>query len=249
MLDKYKIIKKNIYNDSLIGICSYNNLKFFYKCYLGNDKIRIKMLKNEVDVFYLLRNESFIPQIYDFNFENNNNYIIYEYIKGKTLIEYTFKDIKEKLNIIIKILDCLNIIHKYNIIHCDLKLSNILIDESNNIKIIDFAISKKDNNYEFQRIGTIEYASVEYIDQKQITIQTDIYSFGIIFYYLITNKFPFIGTKEEKLNSKRNNLYKKIENNKLNYIFEKCIDKNLEIRYKNTEEIKKDILKIGDIWN
>lgn len=246
MLDnKYKIIKKYEHNDSILGICSYDNTEYFLKCYLGNDNTRIKMFKNEVNIFYLLRNETFIPKIYEFKFEENNNYIIFEYIKGKTLIKYDFKDIKEKLNIMIKILDCLNLIHKYNIIHCDLKLSNILIDEFNNIKIIDYAIAKKDNDYEFQRIGTLEYASLEYIEQKVINNQTDIYSLGIIFYYLITGAFPFDGSKEEKINCKRNNIYKKIEDIKLNYIFEKCINKDLNIRYKNTLELKNDILKLN----
>lgn len=94
------------------------------------------MLKNEVNVLYKLKDTSLSPQIYYYNFNENTNIIIIELIKGKTIIELKFENIKQKVSLKLKILDAIKEIHELNVIHCDLNPDNILLDLNKKYKNI-----------------------------------------------------------------------------------------------------------------
>lgn len=84
------------------------------------------MLKNKVNVLYKLKDTSLSPQIYYYNFNENNNIIIIELIKGKPINELKLENTKQKVSLMLKILDAVKEIHESNVIHCDLKPDNIL---------------------------------------------------------------------------------------------------------------------------
>ena len=129
-------------------------------------------------------------------------------------------------------------LHGKNIIHCDLKPSNILITKDNEIKIIDYdiATNKKENNN--LNYGSIHYCSLEQINKQKITELTDIYSLGIIFYELITGKLPFNGTKEEIIKKKKASLFLKTNNLLLDTIFKRIFDYQDEHYFKNINELE-----------
>lgn len=101
-----------------------------------------------------------------------------------------------------QIVEGINYCHKINIVHRDIKLENILLDEFKNAKIIDFgfAICTPDTSKLKIFCGTPQYMSpeivskIDYIGQK-----ADIWSLGILLYCMLCGKFPFKGINDQEL--------------------------------------------------
>lgn len=184
------------------------------KCNILNRYVAIKILKpeysNNADFMDKFKREALatasfshnnIVGIYDVGYENNINYIVMEYVKGKTLKEY----IKENaplntnttLKISIQIAKALECAHKNGIIHRDIKPHNILITEDDVIKVTDFGIAKATSadtiTHTNKVIGSAHYFSPEQAKGKIVDNRTDIYSFGIVMYEMVTGKVPFDG--------------------------------------------------------
>ena len=97
----------------------------------------------------------------------------------------------------------LDYIHSRNIIHGDLKPSNILFDNSGNIRLVDFGLAAyMDKDTSRRRSGTLEFAPPEIIKNGAFSIQSDLYSLGLIFYEFLFNKALFEGTTSQILTSK-----------------------------------------------
>lgn len=127
-------------------------------------------------------------------------YIIMEYIEGMPVTEYCKKNkctIQEKIDLFKQVLEAVRYAHENLVIHRDLKPGNIFIDNSGNVKILDFGISKlmeeesEDITQTGSRILTLRYAAPEQIRQKNITTAADLYSLGVIFYQLLAGTGPF----------------------------------------------------------
>jgi serine/threonine-protein kinase len=135
--------------------------------------------------------------------QNNTVYIVMEFIAGHSLkqeVEQNGVLSEEKLkDIIFKIGQALDYIHNKNILHLDIKPSNILMDNNNNPKLIDFGISKRYDLSDDQETSTTlqaaskGYASVEQYDSEGMQVfspRPDIYSLGATMYYLVTAQVP-----------------------------------------------------------
>ena len=135
--------------------------------------------------------------------QNNTVYIVMEFISGHSLkqeIEQNGVFTEEKLKkLIYKVGQALDYIHEKNILHLDIKPSNILMDKNNNPKLIDFGISKKYDLSNAQETSTTllaaskGYASIEQYDSDGIQVfspRPDIYSLGATMYFLITGHVP-----------------------------------------------------------
>lgn len=134
--------------------------------------------------------------------ENNTAYIVMEYIQG-----YSLKNVIDNKGILPEKLalgfthqigDALSFVHQKQIIHLDIKPSNILIDRKGQAKLIDFGVSKR---YDIDREETSTtmltvskgYASIEQYDDEGIASfspRPDIYSLGATLYTLVTGKLP-----------------------------------------------------------
>ncbi len=200
-------------------------------------------------------NHSGIVAIYDSNLETNEPYYVMEYVHGRSFQELKLQaSFSKKIDIFKKTLSIIQSLHNKNIVHRDLKPSHILISPEGSVKIIDFGISKLLDPELTQLtatdefIGTLEYSSPEQFTGDPITIQSDIYSLGIIFYEILTGSTPFKGQKAtlthahvylpppkmqlpEKLKS-----YEKICLNMLS--------KSPKDRYQSCEEILKELKKL-----
>ena len=137
-------------------------------------------------------------------------FIIMEYIKGNELFQHIL--VKKKLEeeeafyFFIQIINCIEYLHKLKIAHRDLKAENIIIEQrTKEIKIIDFGLS---NIYEESQIlltacGSPIYAAPEMLEGKSYKGSTvDIWSAGIILYYMLCGDFPFEDSSNDKLYKK-----------------------------------------------
>lgn len=143
-----------------------------------------------------------IVSIYDVGHEEETNlyYIVMELIKGKTLKQIINKDgvlsWKWSVNIAIQIAAALELAHKNNIIHRDIKPHNIIITEDGVAKVTDFGIAKAVSNSTITAFGST-IGSVHYFSPEQakgsvvIDERSDIYSLGVVLYEMITGRVPF----------------------------------------------------------
>lgn len=119
---------------------------------------------------------------------------VLEYVKGKNLWDFLKENPAEQTirKILIDVLNGLDIIHNKGIIHRDLTLSNILIDNTKDVraKIIDFEVSTKKDTDNIQIVGTPTYIAPECFAGKP-TIKSDIWAFGVMVYVIFTGEYPF----------------------------------------------------------
>lgn len=142
-----------------------------------------------------------IVSVYDIGEEDNNQYIVMEYVKGMDLKKYIHANFpipyQKVTNIMDQVLSAVAAAHHSRIIHRDLKPQNILIDESGVAKITDFgiavALSQTSITQTNSLLGSVHYLSPEQARGGMATNQSDIYSLGIILYELLTGHVPFDG--------------------------------------------------------
>lgn len=217
--------------------------KISYKDKIEKNYNFIKSAKNEIYMLSILNHKNIVNFIEAYN-DNDKIVLIMEYIDGYTLYDkikfYQYNE-NELSHIISEILNGLIYIHKKKILHRDIKLTNIMINNDNNIKIIDFNSAEFIDylNEKSIKTGTPGYIAPEIFNSKIYTFKSDIFSLGIIFYTMLFNTFPFHGRSEYEIF--RNNECMKIDyhtiykNNKISLeaidLLKKMIDTNVETRF------------------
>ncbi len=183
------------------------------KCHVLNRYVAIKILRDEftTDEEFIKRFEveaqsaasithPNIVSVYDVGVDGNLYYIVMELIKGKTLKEIIIEEKgalpwKWSVNIAIQIASALEIAHKNNIIHRDIKPHNIIITEDGVAKVTDFGIAKAVSNSTITAFGTtigsVHYFSPEHARGGFTDAKSDLYSLGVVMYEMLTGKVPF----------------------------------------------------------
>ncbi len=233
--------------------------------------VAVKMLRNQFledkELLEQFRREAksaarlvhpYIINIYDVVSEGNNQYIVMEYVDGVTLKEY-MQEHKLSLNAVLEIgvrlADALQHAHSHNIIHCDIKPQNILIDKNMNPKIADFGIAKMVTNqtmvYSKSVMGSVHYISPEQASGGKITACSDVYSLGIVIFEMLTGQVPYTGTTAvsvammhvEKPVPKLSDYMENVPDG-LQEIMNKALAKRCEDRYANAGQLRRDLLNL-----
>jgi serine/threonine protein kinase len=197
-----------------------------------------------------------IVTIYDVGVYENKTFIAMEYVEGRTLRELIKTDeltIERITDISIQICEGLNEAHSKGITHRDIKPENILIDEKGKVKIVDFGLAKIKNvsrgiTKQDSTVGTLKYMSPEQIRNQNVDHRSDIWSFGVILYEMITGKYPFKGEHDASLfYSIINQTPEPLARYKVNIgegfqrIVDKLLDKDPETRYQHIDELLSDL--------
>ena len=197
-----------------------------------------------------------IVSIYDVGTEDNIYYIVMELIQGKTLKEIIDEDgvlpWKWSLDIAIQIASALEVAHKNNIVHRDIKPHNIIITEDGVAKVTDFGIAKAVSNSTITAFGTtigsVHYFSPEHARGGYTDAKSDLYSLGVVMYEMLTGRVPFDADTPVSIALKHMQ-EKPIEPIKLNpaipysvnKIIMKAMEKDLNLRYQSATEMLKDL--------
>ena len=133
-------------------------------------------------------------------------FIVMEYIEGGTLGQYFKKknfnfSERQASSIMSQIANGVKYLHRYGIVHRDLKPDNIMITQQNDfgvIKIMDFGLSKIVSTQEkmVDGYGTLSYVAPEVLLRTPYNKEVDIWSMGVILYYMLCGHLPFKGNKE-----------------------------------------------------
>ncbi len=128
--------------------------------------------------------------------------MISEYISKGSLFDYLHIQKNkltqnQQLTIAYEVAVALRYLHSRKITHCDMKSSNILLDENMKIKVSDFGLSRLKNIFSLKdnkgRIGTSHWMPPEIMKSKKYEESADVYSYGMILWELITGDIPYYG--------------------------------------------------------
>ncbi|WP_291637058.1 Stk1 family PASTA domain-containing Ser/Thr kinase [Clostridium sp.] len=204
LLDRYELLEK-------IGEGGMGTV-YKAKCHLLNRFVAVKILKAELgdneDFLTRFRREATsiarlsdpnIVNVHDVGEEDHVNFIVMEYINGKTLKKVIKENgrlsAEKTIDIVFQIAKALECAHINNIIHRDIKPDNIMITEDNMVKVMDFGIAKVVDSTTMTNcnniIGTVHYFSPEQAKGNFVDCRTDIYSLGIVMYEMVTGRVPY----------------------------------------------------------
>jgi serine/threonine protein kinase len=260
--NRYKIIKKlgqggmgEVYQAKDTILDRIVAIKVVYSSLLKKQEFLQRFLR-EAKITASLNHQN-IVKVFDLLIDNNNYYLIMEFIDGTSLRNHLENrneiNILNELDLFLQILDGVEYAHNKNIVHRDLKPENIMLSKDRIIKITDFGLAFALGSHSLTNpgvlMGTLGYLSPEQAQGIDVDFLTDIYSLGVILYELLTNNLPLIDTNAAAMiykilhekpipPSKYNpNIDKELEN-----IILKAIEKNKAKRYKNISEFKNTII-------
>lgn len=200
-----------------------------------------------------------IVSIYDVGVDGNLYYIVMELIQGKTLKEIILEERgplpwKWSINVAIQIASALEMAHRNNIIHRDIKPHNIIITEDGIAKVTDFGIAKAVSNSTITAFGTtigsVHYFSPEHARGGFTDAKSDIYSLGVVMYEMVTGRVPFDADTPVSVALKHMqeepeepiNINTELPTS-VNAIIMKALQKDSVQRYQSATEMLKDLKK------
>ena len=174
-------------------------IKVLHPQYSG-DPAFLKRFLREARAMARLDHENII-RVFDVAEDHGSQYIVMEFFPGKDLkqllIEKGRLSTHEALSIALQVANALAYAHARGIIHRDIKLGNIMIDNSGRAKIADFGIAAATDEISVtatgQIIGTPEYMSPEQARGEQLDGRSDLYSLGMVIYETLVGKTPYEG--------------------------------------------------------
>lgn len=200
--DKIKVLEKigSGGSNSTIYKAEWDGYIVAFKCFNTTDLCRtnndFSTFEKEIGILGSLRHPNIIL-FYGGTVKPPRVGIITEFCQNGDLSQYLEKNknipIKKKLEWIKGIVSAMVFLHEKNVIHRDLKPENVLLSEKFIPKIIDFGISTfyEYNSERTKRIGTSCYIAPEVVKDSSYTEKCDVFSFSILFFFLITEEKPF----------------------------------------------------------
>ena len=168
---------------------------------LNEDPVNLQRFQREANAITNLSHPN-IVEVYDVGEADKKNYIVMEYVPGKTLKQLIKQrgalNPTEAINIMKQLVSATAHAHHNDIIHRDIKSQNVLIKDDGTVKLSDFGIaSTGDSSQQLTQtdtvMGSVHYLAPELARGKAATAQSDIYSLGIVFFEMLTGDVPFHG--------------------------------------------------------
>lgn len=179
-------------------------LKVIHESYVQNQTIAARF-EQEAELVLSLRHANLVD-VYETGMLEGRLYILLQLVDGGSLAQILEAEpsiqLSTALKIIAQIGSVLDYIHSRRVIHRDIKLGNILIDQSGTAYLIDFGIARWLDGTDltesgFQMPGTARYMPPEQVmGGMTFDHRADLYSLGVVTYFLITGYFPFTGVND-----------------------------------------------------
>jgi TolB-like protein len=208
-----------------------------------------------------------ICAVYEVGEVEGRSFIVMQYLEGTTLdarIQNKSMALKESIAIATEIADALSEAHARGIIHRDIKPANIMITSRGQAKVMDFGLARlvvgaAESEAKTQALlttpgtilGTVPYMSPEQVKGEKVDVRTDIFSFGVVFYEMLTGHQPFTNRSAAEtisaiLNEEPPTLSRYAPDlpEELQRISRKCLEKDRNLRYQGAAEVRVDLQRL-----
>ena len=243
-------------------------IKFLHEKF-GKEEALLNRFVQEAKAASALNHPNIIT-VYDIGEHEGVHYISAEYIDGKTLRERMKKRLTfdESLSFMVQTAEALSAAHQAGIVHRDIKPENIMVRADGYVKVLDFGLAKltelsdiggEDETKKLVKtnpgvvMGTVAYMSPEQARGKNTDARSDVFSFGIVMYEMLTGKVPFTGeTMTDVLSSIISIEPAPITSlaphlpRELQRIVQKTLRKKLDQRYQSTRDLSVDLKDLRD---
>jgi len=259
--DRYKLIKKLgkggmalVFEAQDLLLDRQVAIKMLRPEYVS-DKDFVKKFRHEAKAVARISHPN-VVSIYDIARDGNYHYLVMENINGSNLKDIITErgklTITESLDIANQICSALIVAHKNNIVHCDIKPHNILINSAKQVKVTDFGIARAATSTTITSTDTImgsaHYFSPEQARGGDIKTYSDLYSVGVVLYEMLTGRVPFTGDSPisvalkhiQEKPKKPSTINAKIPGD-IDNIVMKALAKEPEQRFKNAAEMRKQL--------
>src|SRR5438128_545140 len=227
---------------------------------VGDEKARARFLR-EARAASAIDHPN-ICTVYEVNESEDVLFFVMQYIDGKTLKRFVGGrplPLDQALEFSLEIVDAVAEAHRRNVIHRDIKSSNIMLNERNQLKILDFGLAKlmkptgtsSDSTHPAELtalgspFGTASYMSPEQAKGQRADSRSDIFSLGVVMYEMLTGRLPFKGrTSVDVMHAvmhEEPELLGEGSPLRLQQIISKALAKNPSARYQSAEVLLEDL--------
>jgi len=197
-----------------------------------------------------------ICTIHDIAEHDGQQFIVMEYVEGKTLTQMVpVQKLKDAIVYAIQIGEALQEAHSKGVVHRDVKTDNIMVNTKNQIKVMDFGLAKLKGSLKLTRtsstVGTLSYMAPEQIQGGNVDARSDIFSFGVVLYEMLTGHLPFRGEHEAAMvysivNEEPEPIqkYRPEVSSELIHILNRALEKDPEDRYQSVHDMVIDLRRV-----
>ena len=195
-----------------------------------------------------------IVTVFDFGEYEGKPYLVLELVNGPTLMEMAERsslNLAQIIKIALQVCNAMAFAHDQGIIHRDLSLKNIMIDEHEQARILDFGLARMINadiETTAKLVGTPFYLAPEQISGLELDHRVDIFAFGVGLFRLVNSRFPFEAEHPASV------LYQIVNERDLRFaedvpesvadIIKKCLEKDPDERYQSFTELVSDLTTV-----
>jgi serine/threonine-protein kinase len=194
--------------------------------------------------------------IHDIQEHEGQQLIVMEYVDGKTLRQMVpIQKTQTAIDYAIQTGEALQEAHSKGVVHRDVKTDNIMVNSKNQIKVMDFGLAKLKGSLKLTRtsstVGTLAYMAPEQIQGGEVDARSDIFSFGVVLYEMLTGQLPFRGEHEaammysivneppESLIKQRPDVSAEVER-----IVNRALEKDPEDRYQHVDDMVSELRRV-----